>query len=69
MCGRINLIDKHIAWREQTQRLAGRFEEDRYSRVRSINKTADAPMHALNGGVIPRALQRISRVPYRAVLN
>lgn len=42
MRGRINLIDKHIAWCEQTQRLAGRFEEDRYSRVRSINKTADA---------------------------
>lgn len=32
--------------RTNSERSAGRSEEDRYSRVRSINKTADAPMHA-----------------------
>lgn len=67
MRGRINLIDKHIAWCEQTQRLAGRFEEDRYSRVRSINKTADAPMHASASGVTSSDAE--GSVPYRAVLN
>lgn len=40
------IIDKHIVQCEQTKRLARRLEEDRYSRLRSINKTADAPMHA-----------------------
>lgn len=58
---RINLIDKHIAWREQTQRLAGRFEEDRYSRVRSINKTANAHPY---GGVMYLERCRGSCVPY-----
>jgi len=66
-CGRIDLIDKHIARCEQTECLAGRLEEDRYSRLRSINKTADAPMHA---EVWWRYLEQCRiRVPYTVRLN
>lgn len=54
--------------RTNTTRLAGRFEEDRYSRVRSINKTADAPMHALTTA-LPRAMRRIRPLPCGTKLN
>lgn len=65
VCSRINLIDKRIARCEQTNRTFGggiSREEDRYSRVRSINKTADAPMHALRRCY----LERCGSVPCRA---
>lgn len=65
-CDQIDLIDKHIARCEQTERLVGRSEQDRYSRLRSINKTANVLMHAK---VRWRYLERCGSVPYTVGLN